>query len=370
MASNRQDADRSLFLRCAARRLRYLWGLLALGFVLGLAYRYHYDPGSERDLTNFLRSGLHGMGIAFASWLLPLGFAASAHSPLGAALRRLPVAAEVLIRSLITGIVLTVVVIGLQAVLYAEPLKFHWLTVDWFTVTLPRVVMLSFAISLVLGVVTEGARLIDGPLLTSLVLGAYHRPAREERIIMFIDIAGSTQLAETLGEVRVHDLITRFFFDIDEPILDHGGAVHAYVGDEVIVTWPVTGKPARDGRSLACFFAIERKMARLAADYEREFAVVPRFRGGLHAGTIVVSECGDTKRQLAYFGDTMNVAARLCEYCKTLDQHLVVSGDLLRHVAVPGDLQLAAGATVALRGRQEPVEAHGVEQAVVMPGGQ
>jgi adenylate cyclase len=91
---------------------------------------------------------------------------------------------------------------------------------------------------------------------------------------MFLDIAHSTGVAEAMGELRVHDRITRFFFDIDEPISSHGGAVHAYVGDEVIVCWPVTTDPARNGRCALCFFAIERSMARLAADYRREFELL------------------------------------------------------------------------------------------------
>jgi class 3 adenylate cyclase len=80
------------------------------------------------------------------------------------------------------------------------------------------------------GVVIEAARVIGAPLLTNLVLGTYHRPRRRSLIVMFLDIAHSPRLAEALGEVRVHDLITRFFFDIDGPIADHGGAVHAYMG--------------------------------------------------------------------------------------------------------------------------------------------
>ena len=82
---------------------------------------------------------------------------------------------------------------------------------------------------------TEIQRLIGGALLTSVLLGTYHRPSRQRLIVMFLDLANSTRLAEAMGELRVHDLITRFFFDIDEPIADFGGAVHAYVGDEVIV---------------------------------------------------------------------------------------------------------------------------------------
>lgn len=96
------------------------------------------------------------------------------------------------------------------------------------------------------------------------------------------------------------------------------------------------------------------------ASRTRRGRTVPRFRAGLHAGPVIVSECGDTKRQLTYFGDTMNVAARLCEYCKAADQRLVVSGDLRRQVTIPADQRAGNGARIALRGRQEPIEAHAI----------
>ena len=102
-------------------------------------------------------------------------------------------------------------------------------------------------------------------------------------------------------------------------------------------------------------------MAALAPDYEREFGVAPSFRAGVHAGSVVVSECGDAKRQLAYFGDTMNVAARLCEHCRAIDRRLVVSGDCVRLMAPPPDLKVGAGEFIAVRGRHERVEAHVVE---------
>lgn len=358
------ELSRGIFARYAARRRGLLAAVSISGFIVGIAYRLLMDPAAEQDLANYLRSGLHGVGLGLAAWAVQTGFASNARSSFGAALRRLPVAGEILVRSLVMTAALVIAGVSLQFVIYAEPLRLHWLTLDWFTATLPWIVAIGFGISLVFGAVTETGRLIGGPMLTSVVLGTYHRPAREQRIVMFLDLAGSTRLAETMGELRVHDLITRFFFDIDEPIGDHDGAVHAYVGDEVIVTWPVAPDPARNARSLSCFFAIERKMARLAGDYQREFGVVPRFRAGLHAGPVIVSECGDTKRQLAYFGDTMNVAARLCEYCKAIDQRLVVSGDLLRQVTIPPDLRVGDGQSIALRGRQEPVETHAIQQRV------
>ncbi len=62
-------------------------------------------------------------------------------------------------------------------------------------------------------------------------------------MLLFLDLAGSTTLAEQMGELRVQDLLTRFFYDIDAAIVAHGGEVHAYVGDEVIVSWPVGARP-------------------------------------------------------------------------------------------------------------------------------
>jgi class 3 adenylate cyclase len=53
----------------------------------------------------------------------------------------------------------------------------------------------------------------------------------------------------------------------------------------------------------------------------------------------------------------MNVAARLCEYCMAVNQRLVISGNLLHKVTVPVDLRVGGGESIALRGRQERIEA-------------
>jgi class 3 adenylate cyclase len=358
LAMHESGSLRSIFVRYAVQRPGFLAASIVTGLVVGIAYRHLIDVEAERELANYVRSGLHGVGIALAAWTVQAWFAANARSYLGLALRRLPVSGEILVRSLVMTATLIIVGVSLQLALYEEPLPKGWLAA-----TLPRIIAMGFAISLVVGVTTETSRLIGGPVLKSIVLGTYHRPACERLIVMFLDIAGSTRLAEDMGELRVHDLITRFFFDIDEPISDHGGAVHAYVGDEVIVTWPVTLDPRRNARCLACFFAIERRMARLAFDYEREFEIVPSFRAGLHTGPVIVSECGDAKRQLAYFGDTMNVAARLCEYCKAVNRRLILSGELLDQIAVPADLEVDDGKSIPLRGRRKRIEVHAIERA-------
>jgi hypothetical protein len=140
---------------------------------VGIAYRHLIDDVAERDLANYVRSGLHGVGIALAVWTVQAWFAVNARSSLGLALRRLPLSGEIIVRSLVMTTALITVGVCLQVILYEEPLPKGWLAT-----TLPRIVALGFAISLVIGVTTETGRLIGGPVLKSIVLGTYHRPAR------------------------------------------------------------------------------------------------------------------------------------------------------------------------------------------------
>ena len=350
-------SPRRSVIRYASRHLGFLAGLLIVAIAIGITYRYLFDPLDQRTVAFYLRSSIHAMGLTLAGWVVHLTFAAVPRSRLGGVLRRLPLSAEFVIKALTMTAVLTTVAIGLEFGLYPFPLSRRWLVDE-----LPRIVAIAFSASLFVGAIFEFRRMIGGRVLGSFLLGTYRRPRREQRIVMFLDIADSTALAEQLGEVRVHDLITRFFFDIDQPIADQEGEVHAYVGDEVIVTWPLSEDPERNARSLRSFFAIEERMIELAPSYAEEFGVVPRFRAGIHAGPVVVSECGATKRQIAYFGDTMNVAARLCEHCKAAAEALVASADMLRSVAVPHGLSAGRHASLMLRGRRTPVEAHAVHR--------
>lgn len=348
---------RSAFTAYARRYRKFLFGLLIAAFVSGIAYRYLFDPYDERELANFIRSGFHAMGLALGGWTVQLAFVSIPRSRLGAALRKLPLWAEFVVKSIAMTAAFTAVAVILQIILYgAPPQRF------WFEHELPNILSLAFVFSLFVGMLFELQRFIGGRVLGSFLLGTYRRPTREQRIVMFLDIAGSTTLAENMDELRVHDLITRFFYDIDGPIADHGGEVHSYVGDEVIVTWPQGGDPKRNAGCLRCFFAIEDKIARVASSYVAEFGVAPRFRAGLHAGPVIVSQCGELKRQLAYFGDTMNVAARLREHCKAAGELLIVSAELMHCVRVPPGLKIGSGGKIPLRGRRIPIEAHSVRR--------
>jgi adenylate cyclase len=88
-------------------------------------------------------------------------------------------------------------------------------------------------------------------------------------------------------------------------------------------------------------------------------------RRGRHGYRIIARKDGGRGRQIAYFGDTMNVTARLQEHCKAVGRTLLVSADLLRRVRPGPDLRVVALGQAALRGRAASVEIFAVERGLV-----
>jgi class 3 adenylate cyclase len=82
----------------------------------------------------------------------------------------------------------------------------------------------------------------------------------------------------------------------------------------------------------------------------------------MHAGPIVISECGNSRRQIAFFGDSMNVTARIQEYCKEAGRTLLVSADLLKQIPAADGVCVEALGPARLRGRAASVEIFAIER--------
>lgn len=198
--------------------------------------------------------------------------------------------------------------------------------------------------------------LVGPRVLFNFLTGKYYRPQREERAIVFIDLADSTALAEQLGDLRFHELLARFFFDIAQPTAEYHGEVHRYIGDSVLLTWPLATAQA-GALPVKCVFGAQKMIRDRASYYEREFSVVPQFRIGAHAGPIVAGEVGDERREIVYIGDTMNTTARLQSQCKEVGRDFMVSQAFLDAMpALPGVVSEDLG-YIELPGKREKIHA-------------
>lgn len=194
-----------------------------------------------------------------------------------------------------------------------------------------------FSMAVVVGfvIISQLASLVGIKRFFNLVIGRYFRPTQEDRQFLFIDLVDSTRLARDLGDLAFHEFLADFFHLIDRPIANEGGEIISYVGDAAIVTWPLTDKPARNARSLAALRQIELIVQRRSSTFVQRYGEVPRFRAALHGGTVVVGECGNTRRQVTFLGDVVNITARMESWAKEAGEHVVISDSLMEKMGKP-----------------------------------
>ena len=218
---------------------------------------------------------------------------------------------------------------------------------------------IALIISLVSNFMDELHRKLGRDAIYNLVLGKYHRVKQEDRLFLFIDLNRSTDIAEEMGELEYSHFLQDYFYDISEPIARYFGRVYQYVGDEAVVTWPVK-KGLKFSVCLRCFFAIQKQIRRYTAYYEKRYGRVPEFKAALHGGTIVVSEVGKYKSEIAYHGDVLNTTARMLGKCHELESELLISEWILEQIVMPKYLKTDAMGAWQLKGKQQEVVLHSV----------
>jgi adenylate cyclase len=161
-------------------------------------------------------------------------------------------------------------------------------------------------------------------MLLDLIVGTYHRPVEERKVLLFLDLNGSTALSERLGALTMRAFVRKFLSDLSPPIVDHGGDIYLYKGDGLIAIWSWDDALRGDAilRAVDAMFAI---VAREADAYQRAFGIAPAFRVGIHGGDVIVSEQGDARRSIGIYGDAINIAARMEEAARTHHVRCVIS---------------------------------------------
>ena len=191
-------------------------------------------------------------------------------------------------------------------------------------------------------------------VLWKFIIGKYYLPRQEERIFMFLDLKSSTTIAEKIGSKQFFEMIREIFQDITEPITDNLGEIYQYVGDEVIVSWPVD-RGLRENNCLFCFFDIERKMAERQAHYQEKYGQTPTFKAGLHIGEATVGEIGVIKKDIVFSGDVLNTASRIQGECNRYDAGILVSSDLLERMPLDRSFEKIPMGEIRLRGKANKI---------------
>ena len=332
------------------RKLRTLAIMIVGGMIAGLVYviaRGHTVP------VALLAGIIYGSMISGSIALFELFVA---DGPVRQWLGNLPFTLSVLVRSAIyAAIIIPIQYFELGTMLTGiavepDPGSFWTATIY------------SGAISIVINLLLAISNLIGPRALSNFITGRYHVPVAENRFVLFVDIAGSTGLAERLGGVGIHRLLDRTFRLLTQAVVDYRGEVLNYVGDEIIVTWP-EARGAVDWRPLRCFLAMREALAKAASQFEREFGAAPKIRGSLHFGTVTVGEIGDVKRAIVFNGDAMNIASRLEQLSREIDGGFLASTAARAAFRTASPVALRELGQVPIRGRVDGIEVVGLGAA-------
>jgi adenylate cyclase len=194
------------------------------------------------------------------------------------------------------------------------------------------------------------------PLLhPSLVTAAHHAVGQEfgkeqEVTILFVDIRGSTSLAETRLPYDVVFLLNSLFATLAEAVEESGGYYSNFTGDGLMALFGLDRERAEGARAaLRCALSMFERLDSLNERLVGELETPLEIGIGIHTGQAIVGRMGPPKTPiLSAIGDSVNTTARLESTTKELGVPLVVSAETLGAAG----LDTSAGLTqVSLRGR-------------------
>ena len=193
-------------------------------------------------------------------------------------------------------------------------------------------------------------RSVAEQLVASGRAGAASEGERVAVTTLFCDLRGFTPIAARLEPSQVRELLNTYYEQMAQVVLDEGGTVLQYTGDEI---FGVFGTPLpQDDHARAALRCARRLFSALEhlndLLFQRSLPGL-NFGIGLHSGDVVAAHMGSSARmQYAVIGDTVNVGSRHCTLARE------------GQIAVSAVTEALAG-PIADATRQDGMELKGVE---------
>ncbi|MGY4512040.1 adenylate/guanylate cyclase domain-containing protein [Bradyrhizobium sp. USDA 3650] len=192
-------------------------------------------------------------------------------------------------------------------------------------------------------------------------------PARigQERYLvsLFVDMRGSTQLAEKRLPFDTVFIVNRFLGAVSQAVIENGGQPNQFVGDGMLALFGLSADPQEACRqSLKAAAGIARQIDDLNELLSHDLRQPIRFGIGIHGGEVIIGDIGYRDHIVfTALGDAVNVAARLQDMTKTLACEAIVSEEVRRTAGLADDA--LPQQEVAIRGRDEPMAVRVVADA-------
>jgi len=215
---------------------------------------------------------------------------------------------------------------------------------------------ISFALAgiLVLTTFYQISKLHRKGELNNYILGRYHEPREVEQLFLFVDLKSSTKIAESIGNLTYGKFLRDYYADITGAIHATHATVYQYVGDEIVLTWPLHHGLHRN-RCLEFVVEMRNTFDHYADKYQTKYGFIPEFRAGLHGGKVLITWIGEVKKEIVYFGDVLNTTARIAEECKKAKHDFLLSGQLFDQLSPDSQNRCQFYDKLQLRGKEEEI---------------
>ncbi len=195
--------------------------------------------------------------------------------------------------------------------------------------------------------------------LIDLLTGKYYHPKNEELIFLFLDLKGSTTLAEKLGHNKYSTFIKECVHELTPIIQKYNARVYQYVGDELILFWK-KNEGFHQHNCLNTFFEFMACLKQHEDYYMSKYGEAPIFKAGMDSGVVTATEIGDIKREIAFHGDVLNTAARLEKKCNEFNEKLIVTQHVADQIQSNNKYKFKFLSDLPLRGKTESIRFYSV----------
>lgn len=178
--------------------------------------------------------------------------------------------------------------------------------------------------------------------------------------VLFVDIVGFTQLSERQSPQKIADILNQYYSLLHQVSKLYWGSVDNYIGDGAMLTFGVHVDDAKHSINAICAAKIFIRLSK-AWNQQRVKHDLPEldFRLGLHCGEMLAGAIGDQGRmQFTISGDTVNVAARLCDLASP--NKLMISESIYQHPACDALLITDPSESFNLKGKTHPINCFSV----------
>jgi adenylate cyclase len=174
--------------------------------------------------------------------------------------------------------------------------------------------------------------------------------------VFFVDLIGSTAMAEVLPPGEVVATLNAFFQAVVDEVSAEGGWVNKFQGDGALCVFGVPAhQPDHEARALRAARALRNRLVELSLDHPGLHAGI-----GVSSGTVVAGNVGSEERfEYTVIGRAVNEAARLTDLAKSRPGRALAAASVVQGAGTEG-ANWAARGTVGLRGQSAPTRVYAI----------